>query len=85
MTTRRATPDDGSRVLSLRLDDELAERLQAYAARRGMTVQDYVVRILAREDFDERCRTAAQASARLAEWGRERGRRPADGAVGGPA
>jgi hypothetical protein len=58
-----------SRVLSLRIDDELLGRLHEHAARRGMTVQDYVTRILAREDFDERFRSATVASARLAEWG----------------
>jgi predicted DNA binding CopG/RHH family protein len=61
--------DDASRVLSLRIDDELLERLNAYASRRGLTVQDYVIRILAREDFDERFRSATVATARLAEWG----------------
>ncbi|WP_329231487.1 MULTISPECIES: hypothetical protein [unclassified Streptomyces] len=44
----------GSTVLSLRIDGELLERLRRHAARRGMTVQDYVVRTLVRDDFDER-------------------------------
>ncbi|MFH9468327.1 hypothetical protein ACH4LT_13680 [Streptomyces clavifer] len=44
----------GSTVLSLRIDGELLDRLRRHAARRGMTVQDYVVRTLVRDDFDER-------------------------------
>ncbi|GHB16546.1 hypothetical protein GCM10010392_51230 [Streptomyces clavifer] len=41
-------------MLSLRIDGELLDRLRRHAARRGMTVQDYVVRTLVRDDFDER-------------------------------
>ena len=44
----------GSTVLSLRIDGELLDRLRRHAARRGMSVQDYVVRTLVRDDFDER-------------------------------
>ncbi len=44
----------GSTVLSLRVDGELLDRVRQHAARRGMSVQDYVVRTLVREDFDER-------------------------------
>jgi hypothetical protein len=55
----------GSRVLSLRIDAELLERIGAHAAKRGMSVQDYVVRTLAREDFDERFQTAVEATDRL--------------------
>ncbi|MCX4584538.1 ribbon-helix-helix protein, CopG family [Streptomyces sp. NBC_01481] len=47
-----------STVLSLRIDDELLERLRHHAARRGMSVQDYVVRTLIRDDFDERFKAA---------------------------
>ncbi|MFD5328014.1 ribbon-helix-helix protein, CopG family [Streptomyces sp. NPDC127092] len=47
-----------STVLSLRIDGELLERLRGHAARRGTSVQDYVVRTLVREDFDERFKTA---------------------------
>ncbi|MER8042048.1 ribbon-helix-helix protein, CopG family [Streptomyces sp. NPDC094032] len=47
-----------STVFSLRVDGELLERLRGHAARRGMSVQDYVVRTLIREDFDERFKTA---------------------------
>ncbi|MGW1492536.1 ribbon-helix-helix protein, CopG family [Streptomyces sp. NPDC002402] len=43
-----------STVLSLRIDDQLLDRLRHHAARRGMSVQDYVVRTLIRDDFDER-------------------------------
>ncbi|MFF1507975.1 hypothetical protein [Streptomyces sp. NPDC058326] len=48
----------GSTVLSLRIDGELLDRLRSHAAKRGMSVQDYVVRTLIREDFDERFQTA---------------------------
>ncbi|WP_405599163.1 ribbon-helix-helix protein, CopG family [Streptomyces sp. NBC_01410] len=47
-----------STVLSLRIDDELLDRLRHHAARRGMSVQDYVVRTLMRDDFDERFKAA---------------------------
>lgn len=46
----------GTSVLSLRIDGELLERLRHHAAKRGMSVQDYVVRTLIRDDFDERSR-----------------------------
>jgi predicted DNA binding CopG/RHH family protein len=68
-TSHTSDASDASRVLSLRIDDELLERIEAYASRRGLTVQDYVIRILAREDFDERFRSATVETARLAEWG----------------
>ncbi|MFD3652417.1 hypothetical protein [Streptomyces sp. NPDC058620] len=48
----------GSTVLSLRMDGELLDRLRQHAARRGMSVQDYVVRTLVRDDFDERFKAA---------------------------
>ncbi|GAA3478334.1 hypothetical protein GCM10018966_028640 [Streptomyces yanii] len=48
----------GSTVLSLRVDGELLDRLRQHAAKRGMSVQDYVVRTLIRDDFDERFKTA---------------------------
>jgi predicted DNA binding CopG/RHH family protein len=48
----------GSTVLSLRIDGELLDRIRGHAARRGMSVQDYVVRTLVRDDFDERLKTA---------------------------
>lgn len=48
----------GSTVLSLRIDGELLDRLKGHAAKRGMSVQDYVVRTLIRDDFDERFQTA---------------------------
>ncbi len=48
----------GTSVLSLRMDGELLERLRERAARRGMSVQDYVIRTLVRDDFDERFQTA---------------------------
>ncbi|KUN69807.1 ribbon-helix-helix protein, CopG family [Streptomyces sp. NPDC097941] len=48
----------GTSVLSLRMDGELLERLRDHAAKRGMSVQDYVIRTLIRDDFDERFQTA---------------------------
>ncbi|KQW16782.1 MULTISPECIES: hypothetical protein [Streptomyces] len=48
----------GTSVLSLRIDGELLERLRDHAAKRGMSVQDYVIRTLIRDDFDERFQTA---------------------------
>ncbi|NBE52856.1 ribbon-helix-helix protein, CopG family [Streptomyces boluensis] len=47
-------------VLSLRIDGELFDRLRGHAAKRGMSVQDYVVRTLIRDDFDERFMTAVE-------------------------
>ncbi|MFB7220926.1 ribbon-helix-helix protein, CopG family [Streptomyces sp. NPDC056227] len=47
-----------STVLSLRVDGELLDRLRQHAAKRGMSVQAYVVRTLIRDDFDERFKTA---------------------------
>ncbi|MFF7410717.1 hypothetical protein [Streptomyces lydicus] len=58
----------GSRVLSLRVDGELLERLRQHAAKRGMSVQDYVVRTLIREDFDERFKSSVDETARLGIW-----------------
>ncbi|MEV6649119.1 ribbon-helix-helix protein, CopG family [Streptomyces sp. NPDC051219] len=48
----------GTDVLSLRIDGDLLDRLRQHAAKRGMSVQDYVVRTLIRDDFDERFKTA---------------------------
>ncbi|MEU4178320.1 hypothetical protein [Streptomyces sp. NPDC026589] len=50
----------GSTVLSLRIDGELLDRLRQHAAKRGMSVQDYVVRTLIRDDFDERFKAAVE-------------------------
>ncbi|MFD3516607.1 ribbon-helix-helix protein, CopG family [Streptomyces sp. NPDC058657] len=47
-----------SSVLSLRIDADLLDRLRERAGKRGMSVQDYVVRTLIRDDFDERFKTA---------------------------
>ncbi|HEY9438485.1 MAG TPA: hypothetical protein VIS29_07505 [Streptomyces sp.] len=52
----------GSTVLSLRIDGELLDRLRRHAARRGMSVQDYVLRTLVRDDFDERFKAAVDAT-----------------------
>ncbi|MFJ9147120.1 ribbon-helix-helix protein, CopG family [Streptomyces sp. NPDC102270] len=48
----------GTSVFSLRIDGELLERLRDHAAKRGMSIQDYVIRTLIRDDFDERFQTA---------------------------
>lgn len=48
----------GTHVLSMRIDGELLDRLRTHAAKRGMSVQDYVVRTLIRDDFDERFKAA---------------------------
>ncbi|MFF7856713.1 ribbon-helix-helix protein, CopG family [Streptomyces sp. NPDC007904] len=55
----------GTEVLSLRMDHELLERLRHHAAKRGMSVQDYVVRTLMRDDFDQRFRTAVEETERF--------------------
>ncbi len=55
----------GSTVLSLRIDGELLDRLKVHAAKRGMSVQDYVVRTLIRDDFDERFKTAVEETERF--------------------
>lgn len=54
-----------SKVLSLRMDSDLFDRLHAHAAKRGMSVQDYVVRALVRDDFDERLQTSVEETERL--------------------
>ena len=55
----------GSNVLSLRIDDELLDRLRKHAARRGMSVQDYVTQLLVRDDFDERFSAAVEKTERF--------------------
>jgi Ribbon-helix-helix protein, copG family len=55
----------GTDVLSLRLDRELLERLRRHAAKRGISVQDYVVRTLVRSDFDERFQSAVEETERF--------------------
>lgn len=55
----------GTTVLSLRIDEELLDRLRQHAAKRGMSVQDYVARTLIRDDFDERFRTAVEETERF--------------------
>ncbi|NGO48735.1 ribbon-helix-helix protein, CopG family [Streptomyces ureilyticus] len=55
----------GTNVLSLRMDKELLERLRDRAAKRGMSVQDYVVQMLVRDDFDERFQTAVEETERF--------------------
>ncbi|EFF91654.1 conserved hypothetical protein [Streptomyces sp. e14] len=55
----------GTSVLSLRMDRELLKRLREHAAKRGMSVQDYVVRTLMRNDFDERFHAAVEETERF--------------------
>ncbi|MEU0674921.1 ribbon-helix-helix protein, CopG family [Streptomyces sp. NPDC006172] len=50
----------GTSVFSLRIDHDLLERLRHHAARSGMSVQDYVVQTLVRNDFDERFQAAVE-------------------------
>lgn len=54
-----------SKVLSLRMDAELLDRISCHAAKRGMSVQDYVVRTLMRDDFDERFMASVEATQRF--------------------
>lgn len=64
MTHRRRTGPTlvfmGTSVLSLRIERDLLERLRRHAAKRGMSVQDYVIQTLIRADFDERFQTAVE-------------------------
>ncbi|MFD5398767.1 hypothetical protein ACFWJW_31720 [Streptomyces sp. NPDC127097] len=55
----------GSKVLSLRVDGELLDRIRQHATKRGMSVQDYVVRTLIREDFDERFQCSVDETEKL--------------------
>ncbi|MFI6809426.1 ribbon-helix-helix protein, CopG family [Streptomyces luteogriseus] len=55
----------GTSVLSLRIDHDLLERLRHHAAKRGTSVQDYVVRTLIRDDFDQRFQTAVEETERF--------------------
>ncbi|WP_327290650.1 hypothetical protein [Streptomyces sp. NBC_01198] len=54
-----------SRVLSLRIDADLWDRIRERAAKRGMTAQDYVVTTLVRDDFDERFTAAVEETRRF--------------------
>ncbi|MBW1601355.1 hypothetical protein JJV70_04395 [Streptomyces sp. JJ66] len=58
------TPDV-SQVLTLRMDAALLGRITQHAARRRMSVQDYVVRLLVRDDFDERFHSAVERTQRF--------------------
>ncbi|MEU6224695.1 ribbon-helix-helix protein, CopG family [Streptomyces sp. NPDC047042] len=55
----------GTSVLSLRIDGELLDRLRDHAAKRGMSVQDYVIQTLIRNDFDERFQSAVEETERF--------------------
>ncbi|MFJ7178109.1 ribbon-helix-helix protein, CopG family [Streptomyces massasporeus] len=55
----------GTSVLSLRIDHDLLERLRHHAAKRGMSVQDHVVRTLIRDDFDQRFQAAVEETERF--------------------
>ncbi|MCK1795353.1 hypothetical protein MTQ01_04885 [Streptomyces sp. XM4193] len=54
-----------SKVLSVRIDSELLDRLTQHADRRRMTVQDYVIGMIVREDFDERFKVAVEETERF--------------------
>ncbi|MDX6312896.1 MAG: hypothetical protein QOF84_3314 [Streptomyces sp.] len=56
-----------TRVLSMRIDGELLDRLRTHAAKRGMSVQDYIVRTLIRDDFDERLKASVDETERFYE------------------
>ncbi|WP_246212915.1 MULTISPECIES: hypothetical protein [Streptomyces] len=60
MQMTQTTGHDDTGVLSLRVDGDLLDRLRTHAARSGMSVQDYVVRTLVRDDFDQRFRAAVE-------------------------
>lgn len=62
-----------TRVLSMRIDGDLLDRLRAHAAKRGMSVQDYIVRTLVRDDFDERLKCSVDETERFYEAGYEAG------------
>ncbi|MEU6482522.1 ribbon-helix-helix protein, CopG family [Streptomyces sp. NPDC046887] len=47
------------------MDGELLDRLRRQAARSGMSVQDYVIRTLVREDFDARFEDAVNETERF--------------------
>jgi len=70
----------GTSVLSLRLDGELLDRLRQHAARRGMSVQDYVVRTLIRDDFDQRFKAAVDETEKF--YGAQQGAAKAAGQRG---
>ena len=70
-----------SRVLSLRIDGDLWERISAHAARRGMSAQDYVVQALVRDDFDERFKSAVEETDRFYRHRPAASARPPDGAA----
>jgi hypothetical protein len=54
-----------SRVLSLRIDGDLWDRIRDHAAKHGMSAQDYVVQALIRDDFDERFTSAVEETDRF--------------------
>lgn len=54
-----------SRVLSLRIDGDLWDRIREHAARRGMSAQDCVIGTLVRDDFDERIKAAVDETERF--------------------
>ncbi|WP_258563293.1 BrnA antitoxin family protein [Streptomyces phytophilus] len=58
----------GTHVLSLRIEGNLLDRLRTHAAKRDMPVQDYVLQLLQRNDFDERFQAAVEETDRLTHW-----------------
>ncbi|QID40163.1 ribbon-helix-helix protein, CopG family [Streptomyces albus] len=52
-------------MLSLRIEAALLDRLTERAQKRGMSVQDYVVRTLIRDDFDERFKASVEETERF--------------------
>ncbi|WP_320780094.1 ribbon-helix-helix protein, CopG family [Streptomyces sp. CRN 30] len=68
----------GTSVLSLRMDRDLLDRVRRRAARSGMSVQDYVVRTLIRDDFDDRFQAAVDETERFYEVTCDRGQESPD-------
>jgi hypothetical protein len=75
-----------SRVLSLRIDADLWDRIREHAAKRGMSAQDYVVTALVRDDFDERFKAAVEETDRFygLQEGHQDGSHQDHGQDGGP-
>jgi hypothetical protein len=55
----------GTEVFSMRIDGDLLERIRVHAAKRGMSVQDYIVRTLIRDDFDQRLFSSVEETERF--------------------
>ncbi|MGW0563021.1 hypothetical protein ACWDZ4_20940 [Streptomyces sp. NPDC003016] len=54
-----------TRMLSVRIDSDSLEAIKERAAARGMTVQEYVVTTLQRDEFEERFKAAFRETMEL--------------------